>query len=158
VTETRHQTQDETRALKYEIVVAINAPLNSVWSALVDETDAWWLPDFHMLGEGSEVTLEARAGGALLEAREDGGSLLWYTVQMCVPGQSLHLVGQIAPEWGGPATSMLALALSERDGQTLLTVRDALFGQVTQAHADSQREGWIALFTNGLKRHVEATG
>lgn len=158
MTETVQATQGETRALKYELEVAIDATVDAVWEALVEETDAWWLPDFHMVGEGSVVTLEARAGGLLLEAQPDGGSLLWYTVVMCRPGQSLHLVGHIAPAWGGPATSMLELALSERDGQTLFTLRDALFGQVTPKHADTQREGWIELFTKGLKRHVEAAG
>jgi len=35
----------------------IDAPRERVWQALVDETNAWWLPDFHMVGEGSVVTL-----------------------------------------------------------------------------------------------------
>ena len=69
----------------------------------------------------------------------------------------MHLVGHMATFWGVPATSMRELTLGEREGGTLLTVRDALFGQVTEKHAASQRDGWIQLFTDGLKRHVEAS-
>jgi len=150
-------TLQPTGALQYTLEVPIDAGPAAVWKALTDETNAWWLPDFHMVGEQSVVTLEARAGGQLIETQSDGSSLLWYTVQMCLTGTSIHLVGHIAPNWGGPATSMLELTLSGREGGTLLTVRDALFGQVTEKHAASQRDGWHQLFTDGLKTHVEAS-
>ena len=143
------------QALKYELQIQIAAPKAAVWQALTEETNAWWLPDFHMVGEDSVVTLEARAGGHLIESKADGGSLLWYTVHMCIPGQSLHLVGFMAPEWGGPATTMLELSLEETDTGTQLVVRDALFGQVTKSVAKSLEEGWGKLFGQGLKQHAE---
>ena len=43
----------ETRAFKYELSIEINAAPPEVWTALIEETDAWWLPDFHILGTGS---------------------------------------------------------------------------------------------------------
>ena len=67
----------ETRALKYEFSVDIDAPREAVWRSLVDEMDAWWLPDFRMVGAGSVVSFEARAGGQMIETQEDGSSLLW---------------------------------------------------------------------------------
>ena len=145
----------ETGARKYELEIEIEAPRERVWEALTNETDMWWLPDFRMVGEGSAVHFEARAGGHLVESREDGGSLLWYTVQMCMPGESLHLAGHIAPEWGGPATTMLHLALAEKDGKTVLLVQDALFGHVAEKTANSLESGWRQLFTDGLKQHAE---
>jgi len=145
----------ELRSVRYELEIEIEASREAVWEALTEETDAWWLPDFHMVGAGSVVTLDARAGGALVEQREGGGSLLWYTVQMCTPGESLHLVGHVAPEWGGPATTMLKLTLEETNGGTVLRVQDALFGQVSDANARSLEEGWGQLFGQGLKPHVE---
>lgn len=149
-------TSMETRALSYELEVPVAAPRDAVWIALVDETNAWWLPDFHMVGTDSVVSFDARAGGQLIESTPAGGSLLWYTVAMCTPGESLHLVGHIAPEWGGPATTMLRLSLEERDGGTVLKVTDALFGNVSEGSAAAQEEGWLALFGDGLKNHVEA--
>ena len=75
---------------------------------------------------------------------------------MCTPGESLHLVGHIAPQWGGPATTMLRVAL-EDDGQgTRLRIADALFGNVTGDGAASLEAGWRALFGDGLKAHVES--
>ncbi len=140
----------------YELEIVIDATPEEVWRALTEETNAWWLPDFHMMGEGSVVTFDARAGGQLVERTEPGGSLLWYTVQMCTPHVSLHLVGHIAPEWGGPATTMLRLGLEERDGGTVLVVQDATFGHTSAETAKSLEDGWRQLFTDGLKRYVEA--
>lgn len=143
------------RALKYELQIPIDAPRARVWKALTDETNAWWLSDFHMVGEGSVVTLQARAGGHLIEEKTDGGSLLWYTVQMVVPEQSLHLVGFMGQEWGGPATTMLEISLQETDTGTKLLVRDALFGHVAESTAKSLKQGWEQLFGQGLKEHAE---
>ena len=141
---------------KYELEIAIDATKDVVWKALTTETNAWWLPDFHMVGEGSVVTFDAQAGGHLIERIEGGGSLLWYTVTLCTPGESIHLVGHVAPEWGGPMTSMLQLALQERDGQTILVVQDASFGNTSDSHAKTLEDGWRWLFTDGLKAHVES--
>lgn len=135
--------------------IHIEAPVARVWEALVDETHAWWLPDYHMVGADSEVTLEASAGGALVERRSDGSSLLWYTVTMVRAGESLHLVGHMAPEWGGPATSMLSLKLEADDTGTLLVVQDALTGALGETMAESTEQGWRQLFGDGLKAHVE---
>lgn len=146
----------DTRALSYALQVDIDAPRDAVWRALTEQIDAWWLPDFHMIAADSVVRFDARAGGQLVEEQAGGGSLLWYTVAMCAPGESLHLVGHLAPPWGGPATTMLHLALEERDGGTRLAVTDSLFGVVDEKAAAQQEEGWRQLFEAGLKAHVEA--
>lgn len=148
----------ETCALTYELEIAIEAPPDAVWEALVHRTDAWWLPDFRMLGSDSVVTLEPHAGGQLLEQQPDGASLLWYTVIMCMPGRSLQLVGHLAPEFGGPASSTLQLQISAAaaGAGTLLRVSDALFGRVSEAGAQNQKDGWALLFGDGLKHHLEA--
>ena len=149
---------DETvpRVLSYELEIPIQAPRERVWEALTAETNAWWLADFHVVGPESVVTLDARAGGGLVEAQPDGSSLLWYTVQMCVPGTSLHLVGHLAPGWGGPSTTMLELKLEDDGEGTRLVVRDAIFGKTSEESARSQEEGWRTLFSDGLRAHAEA--
>ena len=142
---------------EYFIEIPIAAPPETVWRCLTEEIDAWWLPDFRLVGAGSRVTLDARAGGQLLEQLEGGGSLLWYTVAMCTPGRSLDLVGHLSPDYGGPATSMLKLELEAagRDrGATLLKVRDALVGHLSPTLARTMRDGWTQLFTDGLAAHA----
>ena len=148
--------EDETRALQYELEVSIDADPATVWSALTEDTDAWWLPDFHVVGSDSVVTLDARAGGLLIEQQADGASLTWYQVQHCAPGEALHLVGYLSPDWGGPATTMLSITLTAREGGTTLRIRDALFGVVSEDTAKSLESGWKQLFGEGLARCAEA--
>lgn len=147
-------TQDVT-CRSYTLEISMQATRESVWTALTDEVNAWWLPDFHMVGPDSVVSFEGHAGGTLVERRADGGSLLWYTVQMAMPNEALHLVGHVGPDWGGPTTSMLSLTLETRGDETALIVRDALYGHFTQASAEAQEAGWRQLFTDGLKTYVE---
>ncbi len=144
--------------LKYELEVRIDAPRAKVWKALTEETNAWWLPDFHMVDPASTVSLDAQAGGHLIERMEGGGSLLWYTVQMCVPESSLHFVGHLAAGYGGPATTLLELALSDQGEGTLLIVRDALYGNVSAKTAGSLESGWRQLFADGLGKFVASKG
>ncbi len=145
----------DTRSVSYELQIPIQATKEKVWKAMTDETNAWWLPDFRMVGENSVVTFDARAGGSLIETKEDGGSLLWYTVQMCQPKTAIYLVGHIAPDWSGPAISMLKLSLEETDDGCILSISDAIFGHVTDENTACQEKGWNQLFGDGLKAYVE---
>ena len=146
----------EARSVTYELEIPIDADPESVWKAFTAEVNQWWLPDFHMAGPGSVVTLEPEAGGHLLETHEDGSSLLWATVIMCTPGKSLHMAGHVAPEWGGPNTNVMHVSLTEHEGGTLLSVQNSIFGHVDDSHVQSMEEGWRQLFTEGLKRHAES--
>lgn len=149
-------TTMETRAVSYTFEVRIEAPKQSVWDALTEGINAWWLPDFHMMGADSVVRFEARAGGQLIEERADGSGLLWYTVSMCTPGTCLYMHSFTAPEWGGPHTTLLKLALEEDSGATVLRVTDSLVGHVTDSTANTMQEGWTQLFSEGLKAHLES--
>jgi uncharacterized protein YndB with AHSA1/START domain len=140
----------------YELEIDIDRPRARVWRALTEDTNAWWLPSFHMVGEGSIVSMRAEAGGQLIEKREDGGSLLWCTVHMVDPGVSLHMAGFSFPEWGGPGTTLLKLALEDTPRGCKLKVSDAHVGRITDEHIESLRHGWTELFTDGLKRHCES--
>ena len=92
----------------------------------------------------------------MTETHADGGSLLWFTVQWCTPGEVLYLVGHVAPDWGGPATSMLKIALEEAAAGTLLRFSDAHYGHISDENLASLEEGWKQLLGTGLKRYVES--
>lgn len=145
----------DAKIFKYQFEVPIKRRAADIWALMVDEIDAWWMDDFRALGEGSKVTLKAEVGGQLIESASDGGSLEWYRVQMVSPGKSLYLVGYMAPDWGGPTTSMLKLTVEDRDNGGLLTVSDALLGNVTEASANSAESGWKMLFDDGLKGYAD---
>jgi uncharacterized protein YndB with AHSA1/START domain len=141
----------------YELEVEIAASPERVWEALIEETNGWWLQDFHMVGSGSSVAFDARAGGGLIETLPDGGgSLLWCTVHWIRPEErTIYLVGHIAPDWGGPTTNHLKLAVEPRGKGSVLKVSDTHHGNVDDKNLASLESGWTTLFTDGLKRYVE---
>ena len=145
----------DTKIAKYEFSVPIRCPVEQLWSILADEIDAWWPSDFRALGEGSTLSLSLAPSGALLETDKNGGYLEWFRVQMVSPSDTLYLVGYLAPDWGGPTVSMLKLAFAQSDEGSILTVSDALMGNVTQKSANSALVGWKQVFGGGLKTYAE---
>jgi uncharacterized protein YndB with AHSA1/START domain len=148
----------DSKIIKYQIEVPINRSIEQLWTVMTEEIDLWWMNDFRALGEGSKVSLDPQVGGMLIESDDSGGSLEWYRVQMATPLKSLYLVGYLAPDWGGPTTSMLKLALEADGDSSKLVISDALMGNVTDKSAGSAMEGWQMLFDDGLKKHAEAVG
>ncbi len=146
----------DSKIIKYQFEVGIARAPDEVWSIMTKNIDAWWMTDFRALGENSKVSLDPRTGGQLLEESPDAGSLEWYRVQMCTPGVALYLVGYMAPDWGGPTTSMLKLGVEARDQGSALIVSDALMGNVTESSAKSAASGWETLFGSGLKDFAES--
>lgn len=143
---------------QYELEIEISAAPQRVWTALIDDINAWWLPDFRLTGRGSTVTLDARAGGHLAEVHADGSELLWSTVQMVSPAaHKIYLVGQLAPDWGGPSTYSLKLAVEERGSGSVLKILDAHHGNIDEKNLAALEAGWTQLFTDGLKAYVEGT-
>jgi len=114
------------------------------------------MQEFRTFGEDSRVTLNAEAGGQLIERASDGRSLEWYRVQMVSPGTALYLGGHVASDWGGPTTSMLKLEVEDRDDGGVLIVSDSLVGNVTEALVSSAESGWKRLFGHGLKGLAES--
>jgi len=141
---------------KYRIDVPIDRPVETAWSRMTKDINEWWMNDFRMFGEDSFVSLNAQAGGALVEQSKSGDSLEWYRVQMCQQGKSLFLNGYLAPDWGGPTLSMLKLALQPQDASCILTVTDVLMGNVSERSAMNAEDGWTTLFRDGLKPFAEA--
>ena len=145
-----------TSILKYAFTVDIDCPAEAVWDVMIDRIDEWWMQDYRALGEGSSMSLSAVAGGSLLETLPNGACLEWYRVQLCVPGAALYLVGYLAPDWGGPSTTMLKLEIEAVDEtSSRLNVSDAIMGNVTKKSAGQAEAGWKENFGQGLKGLVE---
>jgi uncharacterized protein YndB with AHSA1/START domain len=144
--------------VQYELEVEIQASQQRVWKAIIEETNSWWLPDFRMVGAGSVVSFDPVPGcKGLVEELDGGGSLQWYSVQYYKPHEfTIYLVGYIAPDWGGPSTSHLKLALEGTDAGCKLKVTDAQCGNVSEDSIQSLVDGWTQMFSEGLKVFVEA--
>jgi hypothetical protein len=144
----------EVRCVQYQFEIRIAADRAVIWSLLTDRVNEWWLSDFRMLGADSLVTLQPRAGGLLFEQAGDR-SLLWYTILMVLPGESLDLAGCVTADFGGPATTLLSLKLRDAGGHTVLSIRDSLFGHVPDGQVNSLKAGWLQLFSQGLQAFAE---
>jgi len=142
----------------YELEIAIDAARETVWKCIFEDTNLWWLPDFHVASADSVVTFDVSPGGrGLVEESPDGGWLQWYEVQMYLPSQyEIYLIGHIAPDWGGPTTSSLKLAVVETEKGCILKVTDSRHGNVDAAKAQSYEDGWKQLFSDGLKKFAES--
>jgi len=141
-----------------EIEITINAPREEVWRVMFEKIDQWWIADFRVVGQNSKVTFDSKAGGnGILEKSDDGGWLQWYEVQMYLPADfKVYLFGNVAPEWGGPSTSNLMIALEESDSGCVFKLSDARHGSVDAGQSKCCEDGWRQLFTDGLKKYVES--
>lgn len=145
----------DAKLIKYQFEILIDRSTAEVWALMIDEINDWWPNDFRALDVDSKIELKAEMGGLLTERAKDGSSLEWYRVQMVIPGKSLYLTGYLAPDWGGPTTSMLKLEVEEREVGCALIVSDALLGNVTEISARNAQDGWRTLFGDGLKHFAE---
>ena len=140
-----------------ELEIAIDAPRSKVWKALIEEINQWWLADFRVAGPDSKVSFDPTPGGkGLIEITPDGGGLQWFATQMYMPADfKIYVVGNVAPEWGGPTTSNLKLSLVETESGCKLQIHEARHGNVDEKQAQCAADGWKQLFTDGLKAFVE---
>ena len=144
------------RVLTLELEIPIHAPREKVWRMLTEEIHQWWPRDFYASSNPKAMRFETKLGGRLYEESADGGGVLWYTVIAVTPGVSVDLAGNLTTAFGGPAQTLLRLALREQGDQTVLELSDAVVGNVGDRTAATLEEGWRALFEAGLKQFVEA--
>ncbi len=143
------------------IKIEINAPVAKIWRSMVEDITLWWPQDF-LICEGSRgMYLGPRVGGMLYEKSDDnGGGYCWGNVISFQPEKHLAYVAQVVPPWGGPAQSVVQIALAPEpaagESATVLTLTDSLIGHVHDELLGSLDEGWRQVFgEGGLKTFVE---
>jgi len=146
----------DSGAARIELEVSIEAPADRVWSAIVEEPDAWWVSELRCVPGDSTIVFEPRAGGTLVEQNDAGASLLWFTVIAIEPGRSLNLAGAIAPPFGGPSSAFLLIELEAADGATRVRMTNSMHGHVKEDALPMIESGWRHLLENGIKRLVES--
>ena len=147
-------SEQQAKIFNLEFDTYIRSSPSQVWNLLSFGINEWWMQDFRAI-PNSTVSLDLRTGGMLIEKGTDGQMLEWYRVQMVVPGESVHLVGHLAPDWGGPTISMLKLSLKTKGQGSVLTVSDSLLGNISDAKTTNVEEGWQQLFGKSLKEYSE---
>lgn len=146
-----------SHAATVTIKVEIASSRDEVWQAMVHEIGKWWREDFLVCAGSRGMDLEPRVGGLLFETAEaEGSGFVWGQVIRFEPSDHLAYTAQLAPPWGGPAHSIVQIALSENEGGTLLTLSDALVGHLSAELLQSLEDGWLQLFGDGgLKSYLE---
>jgi uncharacterized protein YndB with AHSA1/START domain len=140
-----------------EMEITIDAPRKEVWRMLTEEVHRWWPRDFYASADPKGMKFDATLGGRLYEESADGGGVLWYTVIAVTPGVSVDLAGHLTTAFGGPAQTLLRLALREQGKRTVLELSDAVVGNVGDRTEATLEHGWRALFEAGFKQFVERT-
>ena len=147
-------------AANITITIELEASVAQTWNAMIDDIGQWWRKDF-LVCEGSlGMRLEPRLGGKLYEELEGEGGFVWGNVISFQPSKHLAYVAQVVPPWGGPAQSVVQIALASKrgsDNTTVLTLTDSLIGHVTEDLLSCLDDGWRQLYgEGGLKSHIES--
>jgi uncharacterized protein YndB with AHSA1/START domain len=144
----------EIRQLKLEL--AIDAPLERVWTALIDEIGTWWPRDFMSIPDSEKIILEPWPGGRLYEQSSDGRGILWSNVVMVLPNDSIEFVGYMTPTYAGPSITMIRLSVKPNpEGGTIFRMSDAVMGRIDDEQEQNLNEGWAYLF-GAFKNYCEA--
>ncbi|MEM8931848.1 MAG: metalloregulator ArsR/SmtB family transcription factor, partial [Acidobacteriota bacterium] len=143
------------RAIDIQQEIRIAATPDRVWSSLTDNVAAWWPNDFYIGPAPRGFVVEARVGGRVYEDWGDDQGGLWATITVCEHGRVLQWVGDLAPDFGGPARSITTFTLVAEGDETVVRFRDASFGALSESAQSSLDSGWRFLLADCLKPYVE---
>ncbi|MBP9891787.1 MAG: SRPBCC domain-containing protein [Planctomycetes bacterium] len=145
----------EFNVIRIEQQFEIAAPLAKVWDALVKQTPQWWPRDFCTSPKAKAFHIEAKIGGRAYEDWGKGEGQQWYQVIGVESPVYLCMLGQLSPQYGGPAMTLLTLRLAENDKRnTTLSLSDFAFGRADESLRQSTDGGWRVLF-GGFKKFCE---
>jgi len=150
-----------TGAANVVLEIEIDAPVSTTWNAMIQDIGQWWRRDFLICENSTGMTLEPHVGGLLLErAGDDGCGYAWGSIISFQPESHLGYVAQIVPPFGGPAQSVVQIALETLENdRTKLTLTDSIIGHVTDDLFSCLEDGWRMLYADGgLKTYVESLG
>ncbi len=79
-----------------QVVVEIEAPMDRVYGALVDDIGQWWHPDHTYSLDAANLSIDARPGGCFCEMSADV-QVQHLQVAMVRPGRLLRMLGGLGP-------------------------------------------------------------
>lgn len=126
----------------------IQANVDEVWTILTTQIGEWWSVPFRMFREGSEMTLDLRPGGGLVEKKGEA-FVYWALITAVHSGKSVELDGL-----NGPVQGRFTFSITEEaDGCTLKIDHSTI--EVDDGEPEGYSGGWEHL-ANGLKQLAEA--
>ncbi|MCL4144574.1 UNVERIFIED_CONTAM: hypothetical protein GTU68_054583 [Idotea baltica] len=152
---TTNNMETTANSLNILMEIPIQVGIQQVWDCLIKDISIWWRKDFHSSPKTKKFILEPKIGGRMYEDYGNDEGLLWANVIVLDSPQTLELKGHLTPEFGGPAVSFLKLSLKEDGENTILTLSDTVFGEVSEASRKSLQSGWELLFAESFKNYAE---
>jgi DNA-binding transcriptional ArsR family regulator len=140
----------EKPAVDVALDVAIAAPRSLVFAALTEDPGGWWGRPY-LRSETTDLSLEPKLGGLVVETWAGGGAVL-ATVTGWTEGRYLQLTG---PFHLGLALGMATFELSDGDGGTNVAFSFRAFGVIEPQVVERFAEGWGDLVGRRLKTLVE---
>jgi len=140
----------EKPAVDVALDVAIAAPRNRVFAALTEDPGGWWGHPF-LRSETTDLKLEPKLGGLVVETWDGGGAVL-ATVTGWTDDRYLQLTG---PFHLGLALGTATFQLSDGDGGTNVEFSFRAIGVIESQLIERFAEGWGELVGRRLKTLVE---
>ena len=131
----------------------IDARPERVWLALTRELTSWWGAPYLCCDDTSDITLDLRGGGALVEHGADGSQVVFGTVSGFTPNQYLELDGTCGMRW--PSYGNWSYTLTADGDSTTLSIRHDALGIFDEATVQNYGAGWDDLMGTRLKSWVE---
>jgi len=124
--------EQQSTTIKILLEIPIKSKVNEVWNCLLNDVNLWWRKDFYTSEKTKQFIIEPKVGGRMYEDYGNDEGLLWAEVIVLDAPRIIEFKGHLSPQFGGPAMSFLKLSLAEKDGDTILTLSDTLFGDVDE--------------------------
>ena len=114
----------------------IAASIETVWNLLTTRVGDWWTTPYRMFQEGSDMSIELRPGGGLVEQKGDG-FVFWALVTEVRPGRSLSLDGL-----SGPVQGRFTFSIRKDRDNTILAIDQTTNVQATAGEDEGYSGGW----------------
>jgi DNA-binding transcriptional ArsR family regulator/uncharacterized protein YndB with AHSA1/START domain len=137
-------------AVDVALDVAIAASRSVVFAALTEDPGGWWGHPY-LRSDATNLTLERRLGGLVVESWEGGGAVL-ASITGWTDGRYLQLTG---PFHLGLALGIATFQLSDSDGGTSVQFSFRAIGAIEPQLVERFAEGWTELVGRRLKTLVE---
>lgn len=139
----------------FSIEVELSKSTPQVWKALTADISSWWPRNLLYYNASSELIIEMEIGGRFYEESGPTDGYLWGHVIGLEEEKVIMLKGQLIPQLGGPAISFVQIDLKKLPKQKCkLDFSCTLFGDISAATADEQRENWERILKKSLSEHL----
>jgi uncharacterized protein YndB with AHSA1/START domain len=134
---------------------SIAASPGRVWRALTAEIQAWWGAPYLCCDDTTELSLDLRGGGALLEHGADGTQVLWGLVSGFTPDAYLELDGSCGMGWPTIGNWSYTLSAGE-NSSTILSLKHRALGMFQPEQQANYGRGWDDLLGQRLRQWCES--